>query len=72
MSSPVEAGAALAARPVGLARILAIDDEEGILSFVARSLRNEGYAVDLASDALAGLEATTRRGYDLKIGRAHV
>jgi DNA-binding response OmpR family regulator len=63
----VDAEVALAARPVALARILVIDDEEGILSFVSRSLRNEGYTVDLASDAPAGLEATTRRGYDLII-----
>ncbi|HSO93417.1 MAG TPA: response regulator transcription factor [Candidatus Dormibacteraeota bacterium] len=55
------------ARPLALARILVIDDEEGILSFVSRSLRNEGYSVDLASDAVAGLEATTRRRYNLII-----
>jgi DNA-binding response OmpR family regulator len=67
MSSVVNAPAALAARPAVLARILVVDDEEGILSFVSRSLRNEGYTVDLAADAGAGLEAATRNGYDLII-----
>jgi two-component system, OmpR family, copper resistance phosphate regulon response regulator CusR len=67
MSSPVDGRAALVARPLALARILVIDDEDGILSFVSRSLINEGYCVDLASDAQAGLEATTRCGYDLII-----
>lgn len=67
MSSLVDATAAVAARPAPLARILVIDDEEGILSFISRSLKNEGYAVDLAADARAGLEATTRHGYDLII-----
>lgn len=67
MSSLVDATAALAARPASLARILVIDDEEGILSFISRSLKSEGYDVDLAADARAGLEATSRHGYDLVI-----
>ena len=49
------------------ARILVIDDEPGILSFVSRGLRAEGYAVDLAADGDAGLSAALSQPYDLVI-----
>jgi DNA-binding response OmpR family regulator len=49
------------------ARVLVIDDEPGILNFVSRGLRAEGYRVDLASDADAGLSAALGQPYDLVI-----
>jgi DNA-binding response OmpR family regulator len=48
-------------------RILLIDDEQRILSFVGRGLRAEGYEVDTASDGGAGLRAARERHYDLVI-----
>jgi two-component system, OmpR family, copper resistance phosphate regulon response regulator CusR len=49
------------------ARILLIDDEPGILNFVSRGLRNEGFAVDVAADGEAGLNAALGPSYDLII-----
>jgi DNA-binding response OmpR family regulator len=49
------------------ARVLVIDDEPGILNFVSRGLRAEGYAVDLAADGEAGLGAALGQPYDLVI-----
>lgn len=49
------------------ARILLIDDEQGILNFVSRGLRNEGFAVDVAADGEAGLNAALGLSYDLII-----
>jgi len=48
-------------------RILLIDDEPGILNFVSRGLRREGFAVDQAADADAGLKAALGSAYDLII-----
>jgi DNA-binding response OmpR family regulator len=48
-------------------RILVIDDEQGILNFVSRGLGAEGYAVDIAADGAAGLDAALGRSYDLII-----
>jgi DNA-binding response OmpR family regulator len=48
-------------------RILLIDDEPGILNFVSRGLRGEGFAVDLAADGQAGLKAALGPPYDLII-----
>jgi DNA-binding response OmpR family regulator len=48
-------------------RILVIDDEPGILNFVSRGLRAEGYEVDTASDGVAGLDAALAHSYDLII-----
>jgi DNA-binding response OmpR family regulator len=49
------------------ARVLVIDDEPGILNFVSRSLRAEGYHVDLAADGDTGLSAALSQTYDLVI-----
>jgi DNA-binding response OmpR family regulator len=51
----------------GRARILLIDDEPGILNFVSRGLRAEGFTVDLAADADVGLNAALGSVYDLII-----
>ena len=48
-------------------RILLIDDEPGILNFVSRGLRREGFTVDLAADADTGLKAALGPPYDLII-----
>jgi DNA-binding response OmpR family regulator len=48
-------------------RILVIDDEQGILSFVSRRLGAEGYTVDIAADGAAGLDAALGHSYDLII-----
>lgn len=49
------------------ARILLIDDEPGILSFVSRGLRDAGYTVDMAADGEGGLKAALGPPYDLII-----
>lgn len=49
------------------ARILVIDDEQRILDFVSRGLAAEGYLVDVASDAAAGLRAALDQDHDLVI-----
>jgi DNA-binding response OmpR family regulator len=49
------------------ARILVIDDEQRILDFVSRGLAAEGYVVDVASDAAAGLRAAFDQDHDLVI-----
>jgi DNA-binding response OmpR family regulator len=59
--------AALAPSIQTRARILLIDDEPGILNFVSRGLRDEGFSVDLASDGDAGLKAALGPPYDLII-----
>jgi DNA-binding response OmpR family regulator len=48
-------------------RILLIDDEPGILNFVSRGLRREGFTVDLAADGESGLKAALGPPYDLII-----
>ena len=55
------------ATPGPLARVLVIDDEPGILGFVSRGLREEGYAVDLAADAMSGMRAAADHDYNLVI-----
>lgn len=48
-------------------RILVVDDEERILNFVARALRAEGFAVDVAPDADRAVELAVELPYDLLI-----
>jgi len=48
-------------------RALIIEDDRTIADFVARGLRESGFAVDLASDGEAGLEAALRQPYDVAI-----
>lgn len=50
-----------------LRRILLVDDEQRILGFVSRGLRNEGYDVELASTGEEGLTLALSGGYDLVI-----
>jgi DNA-binding response OmpR family regulator len=62
-SPPTASLPSIQARP----RILLIDDEPGILNFVSRGLRGEGFTVDLAADGEAGLKAALGPPYDLII-----
>jgi DNA-binding response OmpR family regulator len=48
-------------------RILVVEDEERILSFVSRGLSAAGYAVDGAADGRTGLDKATRLSYDLVV-----
>ncbi len=46
-------------------RILLVEDEEKVARFVARGLKAERYAVDIASDGKSGLEFVRAYPYDL-------
>jgi DNA-binding response OmpR family regulator len=48
-------------------RILVVEDEERILSFVSRGLSAAGYTVDGAADGRTGLDKATRLTYDLVV-----
>lgn len=51
----------------GMPRILLIDDEPGIRSFVSRALEQAGYQVDVAADAADGVRQAVSGGYGLVI-----
>jgi two-component system copper resistance phosphate regulon response regulator CusR len=48
-------------------RLLLIEDESKVAEFVARGLRAERYAVDVAPDGLAGWELASAFSYDLLV-----
>ena len=48
-------------------RLLVVEDEPRLARALQRGLTAEGYAVDLAADGLAGLEAARHEGYDAVI-----
>src|SRR6266508_5620073 len=48
-------------------RILVIEDEARILSFLSRALEAEGFTVDGADNGVDGLERAARGNYDLVI-----
>jgi heavy metal response regulator len=48
-------------------RILLVEDEEKVSSFVARGLSAERFAVDVAADGQSGLDLATTYHYDLVI-----
>lgn len=48
-------------------RILVIEDEKKVAEFVARGLRDKGFAVDMASEGQSGLEMAKAGDYDLII-----
>lgn len=54
-------------QPAARGRILVIDDEQRIRSFVSRGLTAEGYLVESAADGLAGLDAVQQSAFDLVI-----
>ncbi len=47
------------------ARVLLVEDEEGLVLTIGDRLRAEGYAVDAERDGTAGLAAALRREHDL-------
>lgn len=48
-------------------RVLLIEDDQGISSFVVKGLREAGFAVDLASDGEDGLHLALTESYDVII-----
>jgi two-component system, OmpR family, response regulator len=48
-------------------RALIVEDDAAIADFVARGLREAGYAVDVAADGEAGLERTRQHAYDVAV-----
>jgi heavy metal response regulator len=48
-------------------RLLLVEDEKKVSSFVARGLADERFAVDVAADGQAGLDLATTYHYDLVI-----
>lgn len=48
-------------------KVLLVDDEVGLTHAVARGLRAEGHAVDLAHDGISGRDAALRGGYDVVV-----
>jgi DNA-binding response OmpR family regulator len=67
VNASLGANPAFSAPATGHGRILIVDDEPGILNFVSRGLRAEGYEVDTASEGVAGLAAAAAHSYDLVI-----
>ncbi|HET9673153.1 MAG TPA: response regulator transcription factor [Actinomycetota bacterium] len=50
-----------------MAKILVVDDEPRIVSFVSRALAAEGFRVDGANDGARALELATRERYELVV-----
>jgi DNA-binding NtrC family response regulator len=48
-------------------RILVVDDEQGLCSGIQEALKREGYMVDAATDAAAGLKLAQERLYNLVV-----
>ena len=48
-------------------RLLVVEDDQSIAEFVAAGLRQEGHAVDVAADGVAGLEAAQAMHYDAAV-----
>jgi two-component system, OmpR family, response regulator len=48
-------------------RVLVIEDDEGIASFVTKGLREAGYAVDHAGDGIDGLHLALNEPYDVML-----
>lgn len=51
----------------GMTRVLVVDDEPRIVSFVARALTAEGFRVDGAQDGLRGLDLARTGRYELVV-----
>ena len=48
-------------------RVLVVEDDRSIAEFVAAGLRQDGHAVELAADGVAGLELAQRSAYDAAV-----
>jgi DNA-binding response OmpR family regulator len=51
----------------GAVRVLVVEDEETLAAAIARGLRREGMAVDVAADGGAALEKAATNGYDVVV-----
>ena len=51
----------------GAVRVLVVEDEETLADAIARGLRREGMAVDVAADGGAALEKAATNGYDVVV-----
>ena len=51
----------------GAVRVLIVEDEEALADAIARGLRREGMAVDIAGDGGVALEKATTNGYDVVV-----
>jgi two-component system response regulator AtoC len=50
-----------------MAKILVVDDEEGLREFLAEALAGDGHAVDSRADGQEALDALARQSYDLLV-----
>jgi two-component system response regulator AtoC len=50
-----------------VARVLVVDDEEGIREFLAEALEDDGHDVEEASDGASAARRLARRGYDVVV-----
>ncbi|MEO5824067.1 MAG: response regulator transcription factor [Vicinamibacteraceae bacterium] len=48
-------------------RVLVVEDDRSIAGFIATGLRQEGFAVDVAEDGVAGLELAQAGAYDAAV-----
>ena len=48
-------------------RVLVVEDDKHIASYVAKGLRQEGFAVDIAADGLDGFHLATSGSYDAAV-----
>ena len=48
-------------------RVLVVEDDRSIAGFIAGGLRQEGFAVDVAEDGVAGLELARAGPYDAAV-----
>src|ERR1051325_7845271 len=55
------------ARHDGAVRVLVVEDEETLADAIARGLRREGMAVDVAGDGGSALEKAATNGYDVVV-----
>lgn len=68
MPSLREYAASFKAAPRGTLRVLVVDDEEPVRSFVERVLREAGYETATASDGTEALEtALAQKGFDILV-----
>src|SRR3954464_4562061 len=65
--SPVRCARAGCPRRTDEVRVLVVEDEEALAEAVARGLRREGMAVDVALDGNAGHEKSTITRYDVVV-----
>src|SRR3954453_10532786 len=59
------AAEATSVAPAAAGRVLVVDDEPNVASFVERALRGKGFAVDVALGGERGLEAALDGGHAL-------